>query len=246
MSSSGGAHADITTQTRQLFVSVEFGGFHSDDLPAAAPKRRTLTLSFEERVVWSCVPDMTCAADDVWYKGPGLYTFAMDDDFATDVWVDDDALRLELNAYGIENEAGALELDYVSARVFTDGNDIAHLQHEKGSWSLANASGVELVKESMTAQLEQWDGNAWRFVPRARMFLCGTGWNPLVRVGEVDDVYLPLSAHRRAMAEQQIEMSGTFRVRYPFRVMDEEEPRLASMIIDLDEATFDPSSSYTE
>jgi hypothetical protein len=138
-------------------------------------------------------------------------------------------------------EEDALELWHAAATAYADGNAIANLRNDGRTFTFENASGVELLKQSMTAGLERWDGAAWRDVPRAHMFLCGTGWNPQVDVDEVENVYLPLSAHHRAMKASEIESVGTYRVRYPFRVSDETQPRLATLVIELDEQTFDPS-----
>lgn len=223
------APPDITTTTRELVVDADI-----DDLAS-----RTLTLSLDERMVWSCTLERSCASSDVWYQGPGLYTFAMGDDFAADVYVHDEVLRVELRVRGEVHSDGTLELWHVNARAFSDGAGIASLQRtDEGALALANTSGVELMKESMTANLERWDGDAWRDVPRADMFLCGTGWNPRVGVDQVRGVYLPLSAYRRGMATHNVDTAGTYRVRFPFRVIEEEQPRFASMIMELDEQTF--------
>lgn len=232
---------DITTVTKQLVVDADI----STD---AARFGRTITLSVDEHIVWSCVlaakeramndrmPECT-SDDESWYRGPGLYTFAMANDFAADVWVHDDVIRVELRVAGtIENNM--LELWHVGAHAFTNGNDIATLKtgpHGMSSVSFLNASGVDVLKQSMTAALEKWDGTTWRTMPRAPIFLCGTGWNPLVSADEEDHVYLPLGAHRRAMAQESIEQRGTYRVSYPFRVVDEEEPRIASVILELED-----------
>ena len=225
------APPDITTTTRQLVATANIDGFTA----------RTLTLALDERVVWSCSLETECASDDVWYQGPGLYTFAMGDDFAADVFVDGGVIRLELSIYGDMREDGTLNVRHVSAHAFADGNAVASLQHD-GGMRLANTSGVALMKQSMTASLERWDGDAWRDVPRAPLFLCGTGWNPLVDIDEVEHVYLPIGAHHRAMKAENIQLNGTYRVSYPFRVVDEEQPRLATLVMELDEETFDPLS----
>jgi hypothetical protein len=229
----GGVRAppDVTSTARQLVAGAEIGGGFT---------ARTLTLALDERVVWSCSLETTCASDDIWYQGPGLYTFAMGDDFAADVFVRDETLRVQLRIIGDVREDGSLDLWHVRADAFTDGNNIATLQREGGSFSFANTSGVQLVKQSMIAALERWDGGAWRDVPRDDIWLCGNGWNPRVDVDEVEHVYLPLGAHHRAMNREHIETTGTYRVRYPFRVVDEEEPRIATVVMELDEETFAP------
>ena len=44
-----------------------------------------------------------------------------------------------------------------------------------------------------------------------------------------------MHAHQRAMARDGIDEAGTYRVRYPFRVIDEDEPRIATLLMELDD-----------
>lgn len=242
--SGSAAPPEVTTPVKRLSVDLDV------DLPADADvELRTLTLSLEDQVVWSCAVGAeprararhgpVCESNDVWFRGPGLYTFTLDDQFAADVFLHEDVTRLQLDADGYQGEANELRW-HVAVRAFIDGNDLAALKTgEDLDVQFANLSGMQVLKESMTAALERWDSvtSSWRDVARAPIFLCGTGWNPRVRENESEDIYMPWFAQEKPRDDDE---SGSrfYRLRFPFRVDGEDEERLATVITEIEDERF--------
>lgn len=233
-----------TAPAKRLAVTIE------GDIEGLAG--RAVTLHLDDALVWSCelhpAPSFfrgpACEAADGWFRGAGLYTFALDDWFATDVFVHDDVVRLELVAETYLHEPGTdgSERRYwgVHVQPYADGNAFATLKtarddaSDRDSVRLQNVSGGMLIKRSMLAALEKWDDDtaSWRDVPRAKPSLCGAGWNPFMDADHEQDVYAAFRAHGPQAA-------GLFRVRYPFRVADEQdEVRLATVVAELSGETF--------